>query len=617
MSYQVLARKLRPSEFSALVGQQHIVKALTHALDNDRVHQAFLFTGTRGVGKTTIARILAKCLNCEQGVSSAPCGECVSCQEISEGRFVDLIEVDAASRTGVDATRELLEGAQYPPVAGRYKVLLIDEVHQLSTHAFNAMLKTLEEPPPHAKFVLATTDPKKVPATILSRCLQFQLKNLSAEAISDYLASVLASEAIEFEPGALTVIGRAARGSMRDALSITDQVISFGAGKVEESAVNDMLGVVGRDQLGAIMAAIKSGSADRLLAVSAELAENSADFRQILRDIMAVLHEQAVEVSLSRQTELQPEQIQLYYQTALLGNRDMPFAPDERTGFEMTLLRMLQFAPTPEGQSVPPSLTDNPDTPIGEAPAAAIEEPAADKNKPAADNNKPAADKNKPAAENSTTNELSTANPSAQSTHSSAGEVASEPARETAPSSARESSPAPAQAHADNTDARAASDDEAANDVAVEVDVQPIADEPELAQWYSLVDNCPLKGVALMLAQNSVPQPGVDNDMTLLLDASHEMLASERHMVGLSQWLSESLGKTVHVTAQLETPAHETWLQRQQRQAAERLASARASLEADSTVQILINEFGGELTEVTPLDAPPEMSEARLGNERN
>ena len=276
MSYEVLARKLRPSGFSALVGQDHVVRALTHALDHDRLHHAYLFTGTRGVGKTTIARILAKSLNCEQGVSSTPCGECSICIEVKENRFIDLIEVDAASRTGVDDTRELLENAQYMPTRGRYKVYLIDEVHMLSIASFNALLKTLEEPPEHVKFLLATTDPKKVPVTVLSRCLQFQLKNITSQTIVDYIADVLSTEGVNFEHDALQVIARSAQGSMRDALSLTDQAIAFGRGELKQGDVVSMLGVVGRDEITALMGALEAGSADQLLSLSAELAERNA-----------------------------------------------------------------------------------------------------------------------------------------------------------------------------------------------------------------------------------------------------------------------------------------------------------------------------------------------------
>ncbi|MCZ6710457.1 MAG: DNA polymerase III subunit gamma/tau [Gammaproteobacteria bacterium] len=368
MSYQVLARKLRPADFEALVGQDHVVRALRHALDNDRLHHAYLFSGTRGVGKTTIARLLAKCLNCEVGVSSSPCGVCTICQEIAENRFIDLIEVDAASRTGVGDTRELLENAQYLPSRGRFKVYLIDEVHMLSMAAFNALLKTLEEPPEHVKFLLATTDPKKVPVTVLSRCLQFQLKNIPIDRISAYLADVLTTEEVEFEVDALAAIAGAARGSMRDALSITDQAVAYGGGKLQVGDVTAMLGLAGRDEIDALMQALASGAANRVLAVSAELAQRGVDFDELLAGLLAALHRAAVEHATGAEnTEalFGPELVQLYYQIALTGYRDIQIVPDPQSGFEMTLLRMLAFTPdAPMGstgsQAPPPASLPEP-----------------------------------------------------------------------------------------------------------------------------------------------------------------------------------------------------------------------------------------------------------------
>lgn len=348
MSYQVLARKLRPADFDGLVGQNHIVRALRHGLDAGRLHHAYLFTGTRGVGKTTIARILARCLNCEQGVSATPCGECGICREVQENRFVDLIEVDAASRTRVDDTRELLDNAQYLPARGRYKIYLIDEVHMLSTSSFNALLKTLEEPPEHVKFLLATTDPKKVPITVLSRCLQFQLKSISQERIAAYLADAMADEGIAFERDALDLIGKSARGSMRDALSITDQAIAFGQGRIKTADVAELLGAVGRDEVAAIIAAVETGHPSAVLQVSQTLAERGADFDAVLSELLQALHDLAVAKAL-QEDDAHPgfdvETVQLHYQIALMGYRDLRVAPDAKTAFEMTLLRMLAFAP--------------------------------------------------------------------------------------------------------------------------------------------------------------------------------------------------------------------------------------------------------------------------------
>jgi DNA polymerase-3 subunit gamma/tau len=361
MSYLVLARKWRPRSFAELVGQEHVVKALTHALDSGRLHHAFLFTGTRGVGKTTIARLVAKSLNCETGVSATPCGRCAACLEIDAGRFVDLIEVDAASRTKVDDTRELLDNVQYAPTRGAYKVYLIDEVHMLSNHSFNALLKTLEEPPPHVKFLLATTEPQKLPITVLSRCLQFNLKRLPLALIVERLRHIVAAEGIAFEGAALTLIGRAAEGSMRDALSLTDQVIAFGAGSVGEAATRDMLGTVDRGHVVRLLERLAALDAPGLMREVASLDERAPDFAQALGELASLvqkvallqavpegpddeLYERAVLESLA--ARISAEDLQLYYQIAVLGRRDLDYAPDARSGLEMTLLRMLAFRPS-------------------------------------------------------------------------------------------------------------------------------------------------------------------------------------------------------------------------------------------------------------------------------
>ncbi|GAB2507567.1 DNA polymerase III subunit gamma/tau [Microbulbifer agarilyticus] len=360
MSYQVLARKWRPRLFREMVGQEHVLQALINALDNNRLHHAYLFAGTRGVGKTTIARILAKCLNCETGVSSEPCGQCSVCTEIADGRFVDLIEVDAASRTKVEDTRELLENVQYAPTRGRYKVYLIDEVHMLSNSSFNALLKTLEEPPPHVKFLLATTDPQKLPVTVLSRCLQFNLKNMSPERVVEHLRFVLEKELVPFEEQALWHLGRAADGSMRDAMSLTDQAIAFGGGKISEAEVRAMLGTLDSTLVWKLVQALSDENPSALFDTVGELSEQAPDYSAALAELASILHRIAIaqvlpesidnalgdaELLQHHAASMAGENVQLFYQMALLARRDLPMAPDPRGGFEMALLRMLAFKP--------------------------------------------------------------------------------------------------------------------------------------------------------------------------------------------------------------------------------------------------------------------------------
>ncbi|HEX8980561.1 MAG TPA: DNA polymerase III subunit gamma/tau [Parasulfuritortus sp.] len=368
MSYQVLARKWRPKSFAELVGQEHVVRALSNALEQGRLHHAYLFTGTRGVGKTTLARILARCLNCDTGVSATPCGVCPACKQIESGRFVDLIEIDAASYTGVDNMREVLENAQYAPTAGRYKVYIIDEVHMLSKSAFNAMLKTLEEPPAHVVFILATTDPQKVPVTVLSRCLQFNLKQMPPGHVAGHLRKVLESEGIPFEPAALNLLARAAAGSMRDALSLTDQAIAYGSGEIHEQQTRDMLGTVDQAYLFPLLAALADCDGPRLMREAEAIAERSLSFDAALQDLALLLQQialaqgvpEAVAEDLPERGQLfdlagrlDPETVQLYYQIATLGRRDLELAPDEYAGFSMTLLRMLAF--TPAGSTAEPA----------------------------------------------------------------------------------------------------------------------------------------------------------------------------------------------------------------------------------------------------------------------
>jgi DNA polymerase-3 subunit gamma/tau len=364
MSYQVLARKWRPRSFASLVGQEHVVRALTHALTAGRLHHAYLFTGTRGVGKTTLARILAKALNCETGITASPCGTCTACQEIDSGRFVDLLEVDAATNTKVDEMRQLLENAVYAPTRGRFKVYVIDEVHMLSNSAFNAMLKTLEEPPEHVKFILATTDPQKIPVTVLSRCLQFNLKQMTQPLIADHLRHILEVEVISAEPGALQLLARSAAGSMRDALSLLDQAIAHGSGKVEEAQVREMLGAVDLDHLFSIVDALLAGDASALLRVADDMAARSLSFDAALQEMaglftriqIAQLAPLAIADDMPERlrlleiaSRLDPEFVHLAYQIAVHGRQELPLAPDEQAGFIMTLLRLHAFRPLLDG----------------------------------------------------------------------------------------------------------------------------------------------------------------------------------------------------------------------------------------------------------------------------
>ncbi|PWK85354.1 DNA polymerase-3 subunit gamma/tau [Fulvimonas soli] len=544
MSYQVLARKWRPRKFAELVGQEHVVRALTNALDTGRMHHAYLFTGTRGVGKTTIARIFAKSLNCERGESADPCGECAVCKAVDEGRFVDLLEIDAASNTGVDDVREVIENAQYAPARGRFKVYLVDEVHMLSKPAFNALLKTLEEPPPHVKFLLATTDPQKLPVTVLSRCLKFNLKRLLPEQIAGQMRHILAAEGIAYEDAAIAELARAADGSLRDGLSLLDQAIAYGGGALGADEVRAMLGSVARGQVLGVLDALADGDGARLLEECARIASFSPDFGGVLDDLAATLHRiQLLQLvpgyrgaedgdgDASALTGLAgrfaPEDVQLYYQIATTGRRDLPLAPDARTGFEMALLRMLAFRPA-------------------EGDGARAERPAA------------------PAM---------------------ARAAAAPPSRPAAPASA-----APASAPVAPPRAAAPAPPPAAPRPAVATDARGLPD------WDSLIEVAGLRGPLGQLAQNAALRERDGHTLVLALQPAHMHLAVEPMVSQMEERVGQALGERIRLrfvedggSAAL-TPAARAASARESAQSA-----AEQAIEEDPLVQSLKREFGARV----------------------
>jgi DNA polymerase-3 subunit gamma/tau len=558
MSYQVLARKWRPRKFAELVGQEHVVRALTNALDTGRMHHAYLFTGTRGVGKTTIARIFAKSLNCERGQSADPCGECSVCTAVDEGRFVDLLEIDAASNTGVDDVREVIENAQYAPSRGRFKVYLVDEVHMLSKNAFNALLKTLEEPPPHVKFLLATTDPQKLPVTVLSRCLKFNLKRLLPGQISGQMRHILGAENIAYEDNAIGELARAADGSLRDGLSLLDQAIAYGGGALHADDVRTMLGSVARGQVLGVLDALAAGDGDRLLAECTQIASYSPDFGGVLDDIASVLHRlQLIQLIpgyrpeedsdddgalLSLAERMTPEDVQLYYQIATSGRRDLALAPDARTGFEMALLRMLAFQPgdgAPTTQAERPAASGTPSPPRSVAPRpAAVSERPKDHPSPAAHTEPPV----RPAAA---------------------------------------LAPAPA--------------------------ATPLArDAGGLPNWEALIERAGLRGPFGLLAQNAVLRERDGQTLVLALQPAHMSLAVEPMVSQMEERIGQALGERIRLRfvnssqeASAQTPAARA---AQARGAAQ--SAAEQSIEDDPLVQSLKREFGARVVpqSIKPFD---------------
>jgi DNA polymerase III subunit gamma/tau len=545
MSYQVLARKWRPRKFVELVGQEHVVRALTNALDTGRMHHAYLFTGTRGVGKTTIARIFAKSLNCERGESADPCGECAVCTAVDAGRFVDLLEIDAASNTGVDDVREVIENAQYAPARGRFKVYLVDEVHMLSKPAFNALLKTLEEPPPHVKFLLATTDPQKLPVTVLSRCLKFNLKRLLPEQISGQMRHILEAEKIVYEDAAIGELARGADGSLRDGLSLLDQAIAYGGGALKADDVRAMLGSVARGQVLGVLDALADGDGSRLMAECERIASYSPDFGGVLDDLAATLHRvQLMQLvpgyhaqsdgedaeSLAALAErMQPEDVQLYYQIATTGRRDLALAPDARTGFEMALLRMLAFRPGGADEPAPtermprPAPAARPPSPIGRA------EP--------------------PMLSASPTPRAPVASAPAPITH--AAPVARAPVP---------------------TDARG------------------------LPRWDALIEQAGLRGPLGQLAQNAALRERDGNTLVLALQPAHMHLAVEPMVGQMADRIGDVLGERIKLRfvadsqGATQTPAARAASARESAQSA-----AEQAIEEDPLVQSLKREFGARV----------------------
>ena len=585
MDYQVLARKWRPRTFEQMAGQEHVLRALINALNQGRLHHAYLFTGTRGVGKTTIARILAKCLNCEQGTSATPCNQCVSCIEVNEGRCIDLIEVDAASRTKIADTLELLDNVQYAPMRSRFKVYLIDEVHMLSTSSFNALLKTLEEPPPHVKFLLATTDPQKLPATVLSRCLQFNLKNLSPERIADYLGEILKAEQVEFDEGALWQIGRAADGSMRDALSLTDQAIAYGNNSVLEAGVSTMLGSVDRSRVFKILEALIAQDARQVLEEVADAANYAPSYQSLLEELISILHRIAVaqavpDARLSGMHDaahiadlaarLAAAEVQLLYQIALLGLKDLPLNPDQRAGLEMVLLRVLAFHP----EAVTPT--------------------AKKKHHSSSEVTPTTADSATPKVSATT---VVTAPPAKQAL----SEVKA--LLQTRPPPLKIGRPAPILSIVVPDTAKVG---EVAQVSSIAIPVEghrqhsttPAVNAQSLTsseQWIELVPELDLKGMTRNLLMQCSWQCREGQLIKLLLESQYYHLINETHQKRIKQALCGFLKQEVEIEIAPGTNENDTPMICQQRIQQKNLASARQAMEQDENVKGVVEQFGAVL----------------------
>ena len=569
MSYLALARKWRPRDFSQVVGQEHVVNALMHALDTNRVHHAFLLTGTRGIGKTTLARILAKSLNCKtNGVSSTPCNACDHCRAVDEGRFIDLIEVDAASRTKVDDTRDLLDNVQYAPTVGEYKIYLIDEVHMLSGHSFNALLKTLEEPPPHVKFVLATTDPQKLPVTVLSRCLQFYLKALSNEQIGSQITHILKNESVEFEHAAVRLLARSAKGSMRDALSLLDQTIAFGGGKVEEVQVRSMLGLVDDQFIIRILDNLADQNVRNLLDVCEQMAVKSVDFISAIEDLTVKLHHISVlqfapdmdsetivdkEQLLTYVQRFEKETLQLFYQMALLGKRDMYLAPDLKTGMEMTLLRMVAFTPATTNEST--SVTDTPDAAF-------------------------------PGLAKKTVSK-SHSHPAKQATLKQSGSQNSEPAKFTLPKDGTQASSEPESPEGDKRTGQTRT--QATTLKNAETAVLDSSSWPEFAQSFSVT------GFAREVVMNSVFRGYRENIVELCVDESCSHLVNDKRKALIQKAFSDVLGTDVKLLLCVGELEEKTPQQLDQQLKDESLQKAENSIMNDPNIKELMDTLDASI----------------------